>query len=176
MIAMVDTLLQNLDTALLFIFGVFALVGAVAMLVLQHPMRVAMALIGTMISLGGIYGLLGVHFIAAFQVLIYVSAVMVFIVYVIMLLDVRDLAFTHRFAPIAVPAAALALLLFALLGFAIWSDVRAPRPSTALFGIGQFAVDFLAKYWLQFEVTSVLLVAAVVAAIVVVRVDRKDHG
>jgi NADH-quinone oxidoreductase subunit J len=58
----------------------------------------AMALISTMVFLGGIYGLLGVHFIAAFQVLIYVSAVMVFMVYVIMLLDVRDVSFTHRFS------------------------------------------------------------------------------
>ena len=44
------------------------------MLVLRQPMRVAMALIATMLSLGAIYGLLGVHFIAAFQVLIYVGA------------------------------------------------------------------------------------------------------
>ncbi len=53
-------------------------------------MRVALALITTMVLLGGIYGLLGVHFIAAFQVLIYVGAVMVFMVYVIMLLEVRE--------------------------------------------------------------------------------------
>ena len=95
-----------IDDGLLIVFGAFALAGAIAMLVLQHPMRVALALVGTMISLGGIYGLLGVHFIAAFQVLIYVSAIMVFIVYVIMLLDVRDLSFTRRFSPIIVPAVA----------------------------------------------------------------------
>jgi len=173
---MIDTVLQNVDSALLFLFGAFALAGAVAMLVLQHPMRVAMALIATMISLGGIYGLLGVHFIAAFQVLIYVSAVMVFIIYVIMLLDVRDLSFTRRFSGLVVPASAAAFLLFAVLGITVYRDSGAPAPTTVLFGIGQFSVDFLTRYWLQFEVTSVLLVAAVVAAIVVVRVDQKDHG
>ncbi|MCC7327699.1 MAG: NADH-quinone oxidoreductase subunit J [Burkholderiales bacterium] len=173
---MIEATLQYADTALLVLFGVFALAGAVAMLVLRHPMRVAMALIGTMISLGGIYGLLGVHFIAAFQVLIYVSAVMVFIVYVIMLLDVRDLSFTHRFTRLVVPAAAAGLLFFVVLGHAVWRDTGGVQPATALFGIGQFAVDFLSRYWLQFEVTSVLLVAAVVAAIVVVRLDDKDHG
>jgi NADH-quinone oxidoreductase subunit J len=171
-----NALLQHTDTAMLVLFGLFALAGAIAMLVLQHPMRVAMALIGTMISLGGIYGLLGVHFIAAFQVLIYVSAVMVFIVYVIMLLDVRDLSFTRRFTPLAVAAAVAALVFFAALAAAVWRDTGALRPGTALFGIGQFAIDFLTRYWLQFEVTSVLLVAAVVAAIVVVRLDRNDHG
>jgi hypothetical protein len=78
-------------------------VGAVLMLLLRHPMRVALALIAVMISLGGIYGLLGVHFIAVFQVLIYVGAVMVFMVYAIMLLDVRD-RFVHR--PLLAPAVA----------------------------------------------------------------------
>ena len=100
---MIDAFLQQLDGLLLLLFGLFALTGAVAMLLLRHPMRVAMSLVFTMISLGGIYGLLGVHFLAAFQVLIYVSAVMVFIVYVIMLLDVRDLSFTQRFSRIVVP-------------------------------------------------------------------------
>ncbi|MBK6348816.1 MAG: NADH-quinone oxidoreductase subunit J [Proteobacteria bacterium] len=43
-------------------------------------MRVALALIATMLSLAGIYGMLGVHVIAVFQLLIYVGAVMVFMV------------------------------------------------------------------------------------------------
>ena len=85
----------------------------VLMLVLRHPMRVAMALISTMVFLGGIYGLLGVHFIAAFQVLIYVGAVMVFMVYVIMLLDVRDPSFTRRFSRLLVPGVAGGVLLLA---------------------------------------------------------------
>jgi hypothetical protein len=68
------------------------------MLVLRHPMRVALALTATMLSLAGVYALLGVHAIAVFQVLIYVGAVMVFMVYAIMLLDVRDRSFTRRFS------------------------------------------------------------------------------
>ena len=91
-----ESLLANLETLLLVLFAACALVGAVLVLVLREPMRVATALISTMVFLGGVYGLLGVHFIAAFQVLIYVGAVMVFMVYVIMLLDVRDRSFTRR--------------------------------------------------------------------------------
>lgn len=173
---MIDAFLQQLDSLLLFLFGLFALTGAVSMLILQHPMRVAMALVFTMISLGGIYGLLGVHFLAAFQVLIYVSAVMVFIVYVIMLLDVRDLSFTQRFSRFLVPTIAAAAVFFATLAIAVYRSTGAPPASTAPYGIGQFSIDFLQKYWLQFEVTSVLLLAAVVAAVVVVRVDRQGHG
>ncbi len=169
---MIDTILGNLDTALLYVFAASALVGAVLMLVLRHPMQVAMALISTMVFLGGIYGLLGVHFIAAFQVLIYVSAIMVFMVYVIMLLDTRDASFTHRFSFLVMPGSVFGVLLFALLGYAIWFGVDYVASTAASFGLAQFAAAFLTEYWLQFELTSVLLVAAVVAALAVIKGSR----
>ncbi len=81
---------MTIDQLLVYFFGACALLGGVLMLVARHPMRVALALISCMLSLAGIYAMLGVHVVAVFQVLIYVGAVMVFMVYVIMLLDVRD--------------------------------------------------------------------------------------
>ena len=87
---MIEYGLQNLDAVLLVFCGVAALASAVLMLVLRHPMRVALALVATMLSLAGVYAMLGAHAVAVFQILIYVGAVMVFMVYVIMLLDVRD--------------------------------------------------------------------------------------
>ena len=174
---MIDTLLANLDTALLFAFAISAFVSAALMLVLRHPMQVAMALISTMVFLGGIYGLLGVHFIAAFQVLIYVSAVMVFMVYVIMLLDVRDVSFTRRFSQWLVPGIAGGALLFGTLGYGLWYGVDRLANVTVSFGLAQFAAAFLSEYWLQFELTSVLLVAAVVAALAVIKGSRRrDRG
>ena len=62
-----------IETLLLYLFAGSALLGAVAMLVARHPMRAALALIATMLSLAGVYALLGVHVIAVFQVLIYVA-------------------------------------------------------------------------------------------------------
>jgi len=173
---MIENLLQNLDTFLLVIFGLSALVAAALMLVLRHPMQVAMALISTMVFLGGIYGLLGVHFIAAFQVLIYVSAVMVFMVYVIMLLDVRDPSFTRRFSTLLLPGLAGGALLLAVLAWALWHGLFAPANTTVSFGLQQFSIAFLNEYWLHFELTSVLLVAAVVAALAVIKGHRKNHG
>jgi NADH-quinone oxidoreductase subunit J len=57
----------------------------------------------------------------------------------------------------------------------IWRALPAPNKATdgAAFGIGKFSVAFLNEYWLQFELTSVLLVAAVVAALAVIRVSRR---
>ncbi len=172
---MIESFLQNLDKLLLVIFGLSALVAAAMMLVLRHPMQVAMALISTMVFLAGIYGLVGVHFIAAFQVLIYVSAVMVFMVYVIMLLDVRDPSFTRRFSVMLVPGIAGGVLLLVVFVYAFAHGVFAPGGGSASYGLQPFAIAFLNEYWLHFELTSVLLVAAVVAAMAVIR-GAKRHG
>jgi len=175
---MIETLLQNLDTLLLYIFAGCALLSATLMLFLRQPMRVALALISAMVFLGGIYGLLGVHFIAAFQVLIYVAAVMVFMVYVIMLLDIRDPTVAHRFSPLVVPGLLFAALLVEALAFAVWEAPPAPPAAAEAtpFGISEFSIAFLTEYWLHFELTSVLLVVAVVAALAVIRIDRRGNG
>ena len=166
-----------IDNVLLVICAAAALGGALLMLILREPMRVAIALISTMIFLGGVYGLLGVHFIAAFQVLIYVGAVMVFMVYVIMMLDPRDPAIAQRFSKLAVPGVIAFVLLIAVLVGATW-EASPPLPpgGAAGFSLQQFAVAFLREYWLQFELTSVLLVAAIVAAVAVVRLNRRNDG
>lgn len=171
---MIDSLLQHLDSALLLIFGLCAAVSAGLMIVLRQPMRVALALISTMIFLGGIYGLLGVHFIAAFQVLIYVGAVMVFMVYVIMLLEVRE-ADSIRYSALLWPGLLGFVLLVGGLTISAWRGQGAVHASadSAAFGIGRFSISFLSEYWLHFELTSVLLVAAVVAAMAVIKVSRR---
>ena len=176
---MIAALLQNLDTLALALFALSALVGAALTVLLRQPMRVAMALISTMVSLGAIYGLLGVHFIAAFQVLIYVGAVMVFMVYVIMLLEVREHD-SARFSRLLLPGAAGFVLLVGAIGISIWHGLPPPTATQAepAYGITEFSVAFLNQYWLHFELTSVLLVAAVVAALAVIKVSRRGnrHG
>jgi len=176
---MIQTLLANLETILLAIFGVSALVGGVLVILLRQPMRVAMALISTMVFLGGIYGLLGVHFIAAFQVLIYVGAVMVFMVYTIMLLDTRDPAQSRRFSPLVIPGAIAFVLFLGALVYGVAGDLppgAAGAKPGAAFGLTEFAVAFLNEYWLHFELTSVLLLAAVVAAVAVIKASEGERG
>jgi NADH-quinone oxidoreductase subunit J len=134
--AMIDTLLANLDTLLLYVFALCAFAGAALMIVLRQPMRVALALISTMIFLGGIYGLLGVHFIAAFQVLIYVGAVMVFMVYVIMLLDVRDPAVRRRYSKLLLPGLVAFALLIGVLAYAVWNALPAASRTAGSEGFG----------------------------------------
>ena len=167
-----------IETVLLWLFAGTALAAAALMIVLRHPMRVALALAAAMLALAGVYALLGVHAIAIFQVLIYVGAVMVFMVYAIMLLDVRDRSFVRRFSWLVVPGTLAALAFLAVLAHGLWRGLPEAGTATAGsgFGIQQFSIEFLNEYWLQFELVSVLLVAAVVAALAVVKVSRRAHG
>lgn len=176
---------MSLETLLLYFFAAAALAGGVLMLIARHPMRVALALISSMISLAGIYAILGVHVIAVFQVLIYVGAVMVFMVYVIMLLDVRDPSFLERYGGALVPSVAVAAVLAVVLGAAVsrgrimTAEYLAGLHSgnvAGSFEVQPFSVEFLERYWLHFELTSVLLLAAVVAAIAVVKAGRRHDG
>ncbi len=162
--------------AALNVFAAIALLSALAMLVIRHPMRVALSLIVCMLSLAGVYALLGVHVIAVFQVLIYVGAVMVFMIYVIMLIDPRDTAFV-RFSKYAWPALIGFAVLAVLLGLAlVHGDVAPKGPANTAFGVQAFSEAFLDEYWLYFELVSVLLIAAVVAAIAVVKIGGKRRG
>lgn len=116
------------ETLWLYAFSAAAVAGALVMLIARHPMRVAVGLIGTMLSLAGIYAVLGVHVIAVFQVLIYVGAVMVFMVFVIMMLDTRDTSFVARYSRLLLPGLLVAALLAAALGAVLAHRVgAAPR-------------------------------------------------
>lgn len=162
-----------IEHLLLYSFLFCALAGAALMLVLRHPMRVALALVSTMLALAGVFAMLGAHAIAVFQVLIYVGAVMVFMVYVIMLLDVRDESVARRYSWLLVPGTAAFAALMAWLGVSVWRGL-APSVAGKPYGLEAFAQAFLGQYWLHFELVSVLLVAAVVAALAVLEVGRRN--
>ena len=173
---------MSLSDLLLYFFATGAVLGGVLMLVARHPMRVALALIGAMLSLAGVYALLGVHAVAVFQVLIYVGAVMVFMVFVIMLLDVRDASFVRRYGHMLAPGIVaggvllVVLAMLALPGAALPPALAAADGKGEAFLVQPFSVAFLDGYWLHFELTSVLLLAAVIGAISVLKGRGRGDG
>jgi len=82
---------------------------------------------------------------------------------------------------VLVPGAIVGVLLTAVLGYAVTrgsaqTDAAAAGGDDAAFLVQPFSAEFLQQYWLHFELTSVLLVAAVVAAIAVIKGGRRNDG
>ncbi|HZI17132.1 MAG TPA: NADH-quinone oxidoreductase subunit J [Pyrinomonadaceae bacterium] len=163
-------------TILLFIlFGGMAVGCALAVVAQRNPLYSAISLIGVFISLACLYVVLAAPFIAAVQIIVYAGAIMVLVIFVIMLLNVeeevrRPLRLRYLL-PLAVGLAAVLMAQTAFmltLGAARAGDITAPAVqdagSTRSIGRGLFT-----EYLLPFEVTSVLILMALVGAITLAR-------
>jgi len=148
-------------------FSFLALIFATLVVALRQPMRCALSLVGHMISLAGIYAALGAHVIAMFQILIYVGAVMVFMVYTIMLLDDRDNSYRHPYSIKAITClvvgGALAAAIVVAIGHTV-APAAAAVPAVDPFTFSAFSLAFMKHYWFHFELATVLLLVGVVAA------------
>ena len=150
------------------VFGIICVAGAVNLLVQTHPINSALSLIAVMVSLAVEYLLLGAEFVAAIQVIIYAGAIMVLFVFVIMLLNAgaEERTSGSRVAMIfGVPAM--------LVGSALVAWVLVQRTGTHSLAVGSLHGDPKTIAWLlfhdfllPFEVTSVLVLIAIMGAVV----------
>lgn len=151
---------------------VVTVICALSMLIVRHPMRMAISLVSTMVCLALIYGLLGNYVLAVAQILIYVGAVMVFMIYVIMLFDVHDSSLKRPFSPYLFPAILFIIVSCLFIFPKIKSKVMAPiTPQSVHFDY--FAKHFLDEYWFHFELASVLLLVATISAVTILKRENK---
>jgi NADH-quinone oxidoreductase subunit J len=149
-------------------FGAICVGGAVNLLVQRHPINSALSLIAVMAALAGEYLLLGAEFVAAVQVIVYAGAIMVLFVFVIMLLNagVEEETKGSRVAILlGVPGILILSVLMA------WVVLR--RSGTEAVAIGalpghpiDIAQLLFHDFLLPFEVTSVLILIAIMGAVV----------
>jgi len=166
-----------------FLFGLFtitAIACALGTVFHRNPVHCALFLVGVLLSMSGMFVLLNAQFIAAIQILVYAGAIMVLFLFVVMLLSVKGET------PLLTPGTARAFgILFGFLvlveliwvvmapGIADWRPGPAP-PLPAGFGSPAEVGRILYTTWLYpFEITSVLLLVAVIGAVVLAR--RKFH-
>ena len=153
-----------------WILAVVGILAALAVVILRDIFRAALSLVLCFLVVAGIYVTLSADFLAVVQVLIYIGAISVLIILAIML--TREFQRGSPSNRLRIPAFLVAILFLGVVGFAmlntLWSvSVVAPvEPTTAalatrLFGEGGFI--------LAVEIAAVLLLAAVLGAIVLVR-------
>jgi len=154
-------------------FWVLAIVGiaaALAVVLLRDIFRAALFLILCFLTVAGIYVTLSADFLAAVQVLIYVGAISVLIILAIML--TREVQRGSPSNRLRIPAFVVAILFLGVVGFAMlktpWQvSVELPvEPTTAALAVRLFGEN---GFILPVEIAAVLLLAAILGAIVLVR-------
>src|SRR5712691_3548067 len=174
--------------ALLFILFAGLAVGcAISMVAQRNPLYGAISLIGVFIALACLYVTLAAPFIAAVQVIVYAGAIMVLVVFVIMLLNVEQEERPTRLRSLIPIALVLAAILFAEAVFIIrFVQTSESTPTHNISDVGltsSIGAGLFTTYLLPFEITSVLLLMAVVGAMTLARTggllpvgSRKDDS
>ena len=168
-----------MQLAIFIIFGALALGGALNLLFQRHPINSALSLVVVMMSLAVLYWSLGAEFLAAAQVIVYSGAIMVLFVFVIMLLNAGEEERTGGSSAaysVGIPGA---VAIFCLLSFVFLKE-RGALGGVNVGGYLTGAVDNIAevsamlftKLLLPFEVTSILILVAILGAVVLARKEQ----
>ncbi len=159
---------------LFIIFAGLAIGCAISMVVQRNPLYSAISLIGVFVALASLYVTLSAPFIAAVQVIVYAGAIMVLVIFVIMLLNVEEEEpRRHRLRFLVPLAIVLAMVLIAEVAFILFTVQVGPNtPVSSVSNVGQtssIGVGLFTSYLLPFEITSVLLLMAIVGAMSLAR-------
>jgi NADH-quinone oxidoreductase subunit J len=155
-----------MEWVLFILFGAIATGGAIMVVTRRHPMASALYLILTLFAVAALFVLRQAHFLAAIQVIVYAGAVVVLFIFVIMLINVPDnrlpVERTTVLRVLGVIAAGLLILESAVVARRFGMTKAPPADSGSVEAVGR---ALFTDYLLAFEVTSVLLLAAVIGAI-----------
>ena len=171
---------MNPELIVFFVLALVAVITALGMLLNKNAVYSALFLILNFGTVAVFYLVLGAPFIAMTQITVYAGAIMVLFLFVIMLLGAEQLQLPHRFdwqRPLAV---LFAIVLLAEIGVVVFfGDQIFPevQPAAKAFGEPASVAELLfQEYLLPFEITGILLLAAIVGAIVITKRDKPETG
>jgi NADH-quinone oxidoreductase subunit J len=169
-----------------FVFAAIAILGSLMVVFKKNPVASAFALVAVFFAFSGLYALMAAHLIAALQILVYTGAIMVLFVFVIMLLNqdspVEDLKSSSVFFKIVSGMGSLVLVYF-LVRVALL--VRGVSPAGSMTeekmveeggNVRVIAEAMFSDHILPFELTSFLLLGAIVATIALAKRKNAAEG
>ena len=170
-----------MQLALFVIFAALAIAGALNLLLQKHPINSALSLVIVMMSLAVLYWSLGAEFLAAAQVIVYSGAIMVLFVFTIMLLNAGEEEHTTGSRAAYLAGIPGAVAVFCLLSFVFLSESKplgyahlGGLLDNGLSNIAEISQVLFTRLLLPFEVTSVLILVAILGAVVLARKEEEQ--
>ncbi len=170
---------MNPDLILFLVLALVAIATAMGMLLSRNAVYSALFLVLNFVTVAVFYLLLGAPFIAMSQVTVYAGAIMVLFLFVIMLLGAEAIPNRPNWRSFIVPV----LLAVTLAGESVYILVTRARPvgdvlapsdaANTMDNLRQLGMALFNQYLLPFEVTSILLLVAMVGAIVLIRKEKR---
>ena len=174
---------MNVDMVIFIVSAVVAVFGATMMIAQRNPVASVLYLILSLVAQAVCYVQLSGLFLGAILVVVYAGAIMVLFLFVIMLLNLRG---DEDLGPAPSPVSrftkyAVGLLLIVELAFIVKAaPVRAmasglmAAPTDKFGSVTQVAEKMFTEYLYPFELTGILLLIAVVGAVVIARLDKRE--
>ena len=170
------------ETLTFYAFGAIAVAASLLVIAQRNPIYSVLLLIASFGALSGLYVLLDAPFVAVIQIIVYAGAIMVLFLFVVMLLNAphEDTDYDERVHPLLRPGpmrlgALLALVLAAELWWALTRSGDSGRfPAGAVASVRAIGQSLFTEYAFPFEVTSILILVAMVGAVLLAR--REGHG
>jgi NADH-quinone oxidoreductase subunit J/NAD(P)H-quinone oxidoreductase subunit 6 len=156
---------QDWEDALFWILAAVMIGAGLLVVTMRDIIRCGLAMIVCFLALAGIYVLMGAPLIGAAQVIVYIGAISVLVLFAIMLTQTKDAPSRLVFQTQAVPAAIAAIVVAVLIALAVaatdWGEAaRRIRVSSQF-----LAQELFDSFVLPFEIVSVLLLAAVIGGV-----------
>src|SRR3989338_3689222 len=162
-----------LETVLFYLFSLGAVVFALGVVLARSAVYSVLSLVGAMCLMAGLFVLLKAFLVATILVLVYAGAILVLFLFVVMLIDFKKLSLDwegFKLSPIF--AVVLGVLIFSQ-AFLVIRTIRLPRGVEVQGTASAVGRLLFRDYALPFELTSFLLLAAVVSVVVLAKKDPK---
>jgi NADH-quinone oxidoreductase subunit J len=169
---------MSVEVILFLLFALTAILSAAGLLLSRHAVYAALYLVLNFGAVAVFYLMLGSPFIALSQVTVYGGAIMILFLFVIMLLGAEQIPAEFKWRNV-LPAAGLGLALVVEVAYLVFQKVAATdlqmATSVADASPSPLAAKLFTVYLLPFEITSILLLVAMVGAIVLTKQNKKGE-
>jgi NADH:ubiquinone oxidoreductase subunit 6 (subunit J) len=163
---------QDWADALFWLFAAVMIGSALLVVTMRDIIRCGLAMIVCFGSLAGIYLILGAPLLAAAQVIVYIGAISVLILFAIMLTQTKDAPSRLVFQTQAVPAAIASIVIAVVVALAIGATDWGPAANRIRLATSEMATVLFKDYVLPFEIVSILLLAAVIGGVYLAKREK----